>query len=420
MLTVNYYLDRRRAKRNGLFPLRFVFRKNTTVAYYSTGIEIAESQWRRGEIVNHPNSMILNCFLSEKKNELQKAIYEHTLRGDFVCKSARDCVDILLSIIDKDAAEQRDKAERAHSSAKNNFSLFFLSYANTKKENTRNLYLATFSKLKCYCDSISVDITKLTFESVDVDWLNGFISFCAKTQQINTQSRHLRDIRAVFNAAREQGLTNAYPFGKNKIIILVAETKDKSYDSKELKRLFSVKNLSPKEQEAVDIFKLMVMLVGINPVDLVELKEVTKGRINYYRTKTVNSRIQRLVSIKIEPEAMRIINKYKGDHYLLNIKERYPKYKTYFNIYGKLLKTIGHDLATRKDQKGQGMFPDISWGSARTSWSTICQEELDAGRDLINAALGHQINDVTSTYLRTKWQRKIDDYNRKLINLIDI
>ncbi|MBE9488452.1 MAG: hypothetical protein IMY73_04630 [Bacteroidetes bacterium] len=57
-------------------------------------------------------------------------------------------------------------------------------------------------------------------------------------------------------------------------------------------------------------------------IDLVNLKEITNGRIEFSRAKT-----KRLYSIKVEPEAIEIIERYKGKEHLINIMDRYTYYK---------------------------------------------------------------------------------------------
>ena len=80
----------------------------------------------------------------------------------------------------------------------------------------------------------------------------------------------------------------------------------------------------------------MFMLIGINVVDLFSLKEIEDGRINYYRAKT-----HRLYSIKVEPEAEEIINKYAGTNWLVNIHDRYKNHTDYTKHINSALKEIG-------------------------------------------------------------------------------
>ena len=161
------------------------------------------------------------------------------------------------------------------------------------------------------------------------------------------------------------------------------------------------------------MFELMFCLIGINGVDLAKArdKDVCKGRLNYKRTKTGKN-----YSIKVEEEALIIINRYKGkDGNLVNVMDRESSrknkdynYHSYFNWMAKTLRNLD----------GGTLVPHICSGSARTSWATIAQEELDIPREVIAAALGHHTVDVTSTYLRTDWKNKVDEANRKVLDWV--
>ncbi len=161
------------------------------------------------------------------------------------------------------------------------------------------------------------------------------------------------------------------------------------------------------------MFKLMFCLIGINAVDLANLEKPRNGRIEYERKKT-----HKPYSLKVEPEAKQIIDRYKGKLHLLDIVERVPNYKTYFNRMGKTLRKVGLVRVDGKKSIGKAILPDVCTGSARTSWATIAQEELDIDREVIAAALGHCTVDVTSTYLRTKWRKKVDEANRKVLDWV--
>ncbi len=74
--------------------------------------------------------------------------------------------------------------------------------------------------------------------------------------------------------------------------------------------------VDPFMEKYRDMFMLGFYLIGINLSDLLELPAdcIKRGRIQYRRNKT-----GRLYDIKVEPEAMEIIKKYKGKNHLLCI-----------------------------------------------------------------------------------------------------
>ncbi len=91
------------------------------------------------------------------------------------------------------------------------------------------------------------------------------------------------------------------------------QTEKRSLTIEELREVFTMEVL-PYAEIYRDMFKLSFMLIGINPVDLFRLKNISShGRVDYRRAKT-----HKPYSIKVEPEALDIIRKYKGSENLFD------------------------------------------------------------------------------------------------------
>lgn len=402
-MTSNLYLDKRRLGKSHLATLKVVISKHGTVGMIPI-IKISPAQWDNGEIINHPNAKLLNSMIKVRVGEIEKLLLELSNTGETSGKTATEICNIIRIRLNPDT-----KNKRTHED--DDFLSYFHSHINSIKNNgTKQLYTDTYHKIIKYCEEEGIKAT--TFSSINRIWLQSFEQYCLSSQSQNTASRHLRDIRAVINAAIDDGITTNYPFRRFRI--KKEETIDKSFTASELRSLFNYKCYEGGQQEAVDMFKLMFFLIGINSIDLAQAPEISSGRLNYVRAKT-----HKPYSIKIEPEAQKIINKYKGSNgHLINILERVPNYKTYFNRLAKTLRKVGLQRVPGKKNIGEAILPDICTGSARTSWATIAQEELDIPRDVIAAALGHHTVDVTSTYLRTDWRKKVDAANRKVIDWV--
>lgn len=412
MMTTRFFLDTRRPDKDGLFTLYLSLTKKGKTAMISLGLKLYSNQWDGGAVVNHPKKKFWNGFLAARKGDYERAIIELTYNGAFVNKSAKECLEILREQVDPEFAAMRQEAKERQRIEENSFARHFCSFLAEKgNDGTRGLYMDTYRKMESFCASEGYDFLSLSFDDITKPWLESFERYCLTTQRQNTASRHLRDIRAAFNAAIDAEKTTRYPFRKMKI--KVVESRDKSFSASQLRSLFHHKCYPGGEQEAVDMFKLMFCLIGINAVDLAFLDKARNGRVEYVRRKT-----HKAYSVKLEPEAKRIIEKYRGEDHLLNILERVPNYKTYFNRMGKTLRKVGQIRIDGKKSLGKAILFDVCSGSARTSWATIAQEELDIDREVIAAALGHSTVDVTSTYLRTKWRKKVDEANRKVLDWV--
>lgn len=316
---------------------------------------------------------------------------------DIDVKSVRDYVGRELGLID----EGEDETIK--------FTRHFQRFIDGKtNKGTKGVYKHTLDKIRTF-DS---DIDKKSFEDITLQWLTDFEAFCARTASKNARNIHLRNIRAVFNNAIDYEITTAYPFRRFKI--RPEETRKRSLTVEELRKLFDY----PVEEYAEiyrDMFKLIFMLIGINSADLHGLKSITRdGRIEYKRAKT-----GRLYSIKVEPEAMEIINKYRGVNGLLCIADRWSDSRNFRHQCNKALQRIGQ--VERKGRGGKKFitaeWPELTTYWARHSWSTMAAD-LDVPDAVISLALGHSgENKTTEIYIRRN-QKKVDKANRMVLDWV--
>lgn len=226
----------------------------------------------------------------------------------------------------------------------------------------------------------------------------------------NYRNIHLCNIRAVFNDAIDDEVTKHYPFRKFKI--RPVPTRKRALSVEALRELFSY----PVDEYAEiyrDMFGLIFMLIGINTVDLHRLKEITPdGRVEYTRAKT-----HRLYSVKVEPEALALIDRYRGKKGLLCIADRWEDHR---NFRKQLNKAVSHIGDTRRGRGGRrqcdGPFAGVSTYWARHTWATVAAS-LDIPKETIAAALGHGGNTVTDIYIDFD-RRKVDEANRRVLDWV--
>ncbi len=300
-------------------------------------------------------------------------------------------------------------AEKEPETANGNFTSYFQNFIDGKEnKGTKGVYKHTLDKIR----SFDPDVDMKRFEDIDLKWLTDFEAFCAKTASKNARNIHLRNIRAVFNNAIDFDITAAYPFRRFKI--RPEATRKRSLSVDELRKLFNCP-VEPYAEIYRDCFKLIFMLCGINTVDLWGLKSITKdGRIEYKRAKT-----GRLYSIKVEPEALEIIEKYQGSNGLLCIADRWSDSRNFRHQLNKALQRIGE--VERRGRGGKKIitaeFEGVSSYWARHSWATIAYE-IGVSKDVIAQALGHSDgHDVTNIYIRED-VRKVDEANRRVLDWV--
>lgn len=273
---------------------------------------------------------------------------------------------------------------------------------------TRTVYTTTRNKILAFDPSC-------TFDTMDEGWLKHFEKWMVDTgMKTNAYAIHLRNIRAVFNYAIDREYTTLYPF--RKFNIKKEDTRKRSLTVEQLRTL---RDYPCEEYQRVyrDMFMLMFYLIGINAVDLFLAKpaDVVNGRIEYRRAKT-----GKLYSILIQPEAMEIIDRYRGKEYLLNIMDDFKDYKNFLHRMGIALKQIGETERVGRGGKKirTPLFPDLSSYWSRHTWATLAAS-LDVPKETISEALGHSIgSEVTSIYINFD-SRKVDEANRKVIDYLN-
>lgn len=274
-------------------------------------------------------------------------------------------------------------------------------------EGTRGVYRHTLSKIRTFDPGID----EKDFSDIDLKWLMRFEDFCALTACKNARNIHLRNIRAVFNSALDEEITTFYPFRRFKI--RPEATRKRALTPEQLRTLLSCE-VEPYCEVYRDMFKLIFLLIGINAVDLYNLKGITAdGRIEYRRAKT-----HRLYSIKAEPEAIELIRKYRGCKKLLSLSDRWESHKTFIAQMNKAIQSIGakrSGLGGKKDRE-DAPFGMVTSYWARHTWATVAAS-LEIPKETIAAALGHGGNTVTDIYIDFD-QRKVDLANRRVIDLV--
>ena len=184
---------------------------------------------------------------------------------------------------------------------KSPFLSFMKAFAETReKPNTRRSYERT-------CRCVEAYDGKCSFNTITKDWIDGFIRHeLDKGRKSNGIYNDVTHIKAVFKKAIDDGKTQNFPF--HYIRLKKEETRKRCLSLEQMRELRDAK-LHGKQALYRDFFMLGFYLIGINVSDLLTLKkeDFRNGRISYYRNKT-----GRLYDIKVEPEAMEIISRYRS------------------------------------------------------------------------------------------------------------
>lgn len=223
---------------------------------------------------------------------------------------------------------------------------------------------------------------------------------------------HMRDLRTLFNAAREiynnedLGIYRIkhYPFKKYKVGSPPLTKKRNNTLEQVLVIRDCVTKPGSRAELAKELYMLSFYLCGMNAVDLYQLTErdIRNGRVDYNRSKTEGKRKDNaFISIKIINEAKPLLEKYIG-----KLSLRYS----------------GCDCLNWALCKGMEQLrkltgiPELTLYWARHTFASTARNDCRMSKDDVALALNHvdEGNRTTDIYIAKDW-KIVDDVQRKVI-----
>lgn len=288
-------------------------------------------------------------------------------------------------------------------------------------------------------------------KEINVSNLRGFIEYMQKPRTITrlnqfkrevtkrvpgckaqTVKDYLADIQTMFNAAcskyndedAEIDLITHRPFASKKLQIEVKEEPEKRDLSVEdlTKILKAEKVPGQRMQIARDVLALSFYLLAMNTADMFgEDAALTGRRITYHRQKTTTRRKdEAFFSVKIEPEAMPLLRKYRDPDKkrLFIFYKMYTDFRGFNNCVNKGCKQLAAYL---------GIEADLSTYYMRHTWATVASEDCGISEADIALALNHvsEDNDIekgkslktTRGYIHRRFTKN-DKNNRKVLDYV--
>lgn len=377
MLNVKVFLETRKVSADGTHDLKIKVSRKNERFFVTMGIKLKAEQWDDGKVVNHPSKQTLNRNILSMLNSYNEAAY--SLRFDESKLTMVEIKERIKMLVNPNAEAKH--ARTLVECAEEYISKF-------TKHSTLQIYNSTITRIKQHGD--------VAIDNINVAWLNAFdkwlTAYCPKR---NARNIHLRNIRAIMNYAIDMEYTSNYPFRRFKITS--EQTIHRVLSVEQLRDLYKKEFDLPGLNYHRDMFMLSFMLIGINYEDMFNLTEVVRGRVNYHRSKT-----GKLYSIKVEPEALELINRHRGEKRLLDCADKYSR---------------THIMLSKANYLLKKYLPGLTTYHARHTWATIAAQ-LDIPKETISAALGHSMGSaVTSIYIDFD-KTKIDEANRKVIDYV--
>lgn len=374
-------LDLRRPLKDGTYPVQVKVGFGTNL-YLATGIYLKPEDWdARLQVCTGKAARRINNILGTLLLQTNNRVLELRESGQFgkltTAQLRQMLTNLELSAPTVGVPSVGDYIDRVR---------------DLKTPNTQVSYVTTKNRLALYCDPDT-----LRFSDLSYAWFEAWIKKMEDDGlKRNTVSKYLKVVKTVIKYAEDDNVAVNQAYKK---IDSRAETDTpmRNLPVEVMRRIRDTK-LDGKVNRYIDAFMLSFYLIGMNLADMLALPKdcIVNGRLQYRRAKTGKN-----YSIKIEPEAQAIIDKYPGKDHLLSFGEKFGRWFR-----------CGCNETLSKIEKG------LTWYYARYSWANYAVD-LDIPKDIISEALGHKHGStVTGIYIKYSLD-KVDKANRQVIDYLN-
>ena len=395
---VTLYLDARRKKDNGLFPVKIRVYDTTIrkAKLYTTDFELTEKDFNR--IVFPEKGQRFSKDEKAIKENLDSLMYLYMDKVKGLNVFTFDALENTLTIKTGDLI--------------NIFYQFETYTADLKNRNrfgTASSYELCMKSLKAYLkDKTGKEPKKLLFQEVTVKFLNDFEDWMTNTKgkSLTTVGIYLRGLRVMFNLAIDQKIIDKeiYPFGVKKYEIPSSKNTKKAFDNSQLNSLFQAIPKNEAQEKAKDFWFFSFVCNGINYKDILYLKwkNIEANQIIFIREKTKRTKKSNShpIQVPLTDYAIKIIDKYGNkdkdkNNYVFPIltndmteEEKDMKRKTFITFSNKYLKQLAI---------ANGLSDAISTYWARHTFATTAVRK-NASLEFVSEALGHSDMKTTKNY----------------------
>ena len=339
--------------------------------------------------------------------------YLHNVQEALRSDAARLRLIILSLDHSRKAYQAKDVVKRfLKKEQSDEFAVFAETLIGQKREEG-HLSLATKYQSSLNSFNRYLDGRLLTFDEMDASQMLSYENYLKKQGLCsNTTSFYMRNLRAIYNQAVEQGLTpQNHPFAR--VYTGIAKTVKRAVNIEEVQKI-KTKELPADSTVAFsrDIFLFSFYTCGMSLTDIANLKktDLQGDNLSYCRRKTGQR-----ITIHWEPCMQQVADKYKneGSPYLIPIitcpgEDEARQYQNKIHLINHHLKKLGEEL---------GLSSKLTSYVARHSWASIAKSQ-DVPVAAISEAMGHTTERTTRIYLKSFENTLVDCANQKVLRAI--
>lgn len=281
-ISISLYLDTRRAKANGKFPVKLrVFTHSPRIQkLYPTTFEFSETEFKSIWETTKP------------RTEYKTTRYQMQAVETKAINTASELNPFTFEQFEK----KLYRKSGVGSDVFYQYELAIEKLRENKQFGTASNYDLALKAIKGFLEREKGKVTKsLAFTEITPDWLTKFENYMVndKGRSRTTLSMYVRTLRTVFNTAISENEVKEelYPFGKRKYNVPAVKKVKKALSAAELKTLYQSKPKTIGEQIAKDFWFFSYVCNGMNIKDiaLLRYKDLNEDSFVFYRAKTMNT-----------------------------------------------------------------------------------------------------------------------------------
>ena len=392
MATINIEFGKLSSKKTR--DVYLLVRQGESRSRVKTGVKLAENEY--SEKTGRIKSVTKARLVEQLKNELEDSL--ETLEQGSVFKISDDANAIAERLVKKREIKGVD----------------FFSFTEEWLSRTT---IKSAKNYKCMLNTLEAfnGSRKLQFQEINAHFLKDFEVFLkdrprAKSMYIGLIRHLFREAMIEYNTD-EETLIKSDPFRRYKAPRQVLK---KGVRALSLEDFMKVVNYKPegigRKQLAHDCFILSFCLMGMNSVDLYNVKKLEHGILKYNRTKTKDRRSdEAYIEVRVHPFLKQLMSKWKGTGgYVFNFHSRFKHPEDFNRSLNVGLKAIGDDLH----------MPGLQFYQARHTFATLSRNMMKFSKSDVDEALNHVGSyDIADVYI-TKDFSIINENNYKLIDRV--
>lgn len=387
---ISIYLDKRREKASGKYPVR---------------LRVFTPYPRRQKFYKTPYSYSIEDFnkIWESKTPRSRAHKQEKLKLQGVLNNAEMIAESLQSF-DFSSFDKKYAGKKAGQLTALDF---LYNQAIDKYKNNGNVKTASNydSSLKSLLSFHKKD--SLSLFDINPSWLVGYEKHLIDDlkRSKSTVGIYLRPLRAIYNQAIEDGIISRdrYPFGKGKYVIPAPKAVKKALSKEQIMILFNSEPETAEQAKAKAFWFFSYLCNGMNMKDILNLqfKDIADDTITFRRKKTENTNRNQIPVVVYPHEYVwKMINEYSNEEQFpeshlfpildssMNAEEQTRKISNFIRYINQHFKKFAVAL---------GITEDVSTYWARHSFATIAIQE-GATMEMVSEALAHTNLTTTKNY----------------------